>query len=154
MMTRGSGGSIPNTLTIGKAGLVTEALNRPRCRDFYTRVLNATNVNTQKNPVLEGGDLSKIFDDFVNQKKGGLTRKPVPGGAGFGSPSGLIRPGNPNSSASIFLPPPVDDIDLDFSDAIGVVGEIFHLAGSRAFYDDDQLANAVRNIPSSRPNFR
>ncbi|HJT67512.1 MAG TPA: fibronectin type III domain-containing protein [Pyrinomonadaceae bacterium] len=133
--------------------MVTAALNRPICRDFYTRVLNAANVNTKKNPVLEGADLSKIFDDFMNQKKGGFTRKPVPGGAGFGSPTGLIRPGNPNSNASIFLPPPVDDIDLDFSDAIGAVAEIFHLAGSRAFYDDEQLANAVHNIPEFASKF-
>jgi len=32
-------------------------------------------------------------------------------------------------------------------DAVGLVGEIFHLAGSKGLYDDYELANAVNNIP-------
>jgi hypothetical protein len=35
----------------------------------------------------------------------------------------------------------------DWVDAVGLVGEIFHLAGSKAMYWDYELAVAVHNIP-------
>jgi len=129
-----------NSWVVGRA---RDTLLKPSCVDFYTRVLNSANVNTKKNPVLEGGDLSKIFEDFLNQKKGGLTRKPIPGGAGFGSTKGLIRPGKKDSNGTIYLPPG----NGDWNDARKLVDEIFHLAGSKANYWDFELAVAVHNIP-------
>ena len=41
----------------------------------------------------------------------------------------------------------------DWVDAVGLVGEIFHLAGSKAPYDDYELAVAVRNIPEFAAKF-
>jgi RHS repeat-associated protein len=144
--THGGGGGSQSTESIAKA---QDALVSPACSDFYTRILNSPNVNTKKNPVLEGGNLSKIFQHFVNQTKGGLTRTLIPGGAGFGSPSGLIRPGKSNSNGSIYLPPG----NGDWVDAVGLVGEIFHLAGSKALYYDHELAVAVHNIPEFAAKF-
>jgi hypothetical protein len=64
------GGGPQGTGAIGK---VQDALLNPQCVDFYTRILNSPNINTKNNPVLEGGDLSKIFQHFLNQTQGGLT---------------------------------------------------------------------------------
>lgn len=133
-----------NSTAIGKA---QDALSKPPCIEFYTRVLNA--VSSKKNPVLEGGDLSKIFQDFLNQENGGLTRTPIPGGAGFGSTSGLIKPGKSSSNGTIYLPPGPGN----WHDAVGLVGEIFHLAGSRAMYYDYELAVVVNGIPEYAAKF-
>jgi hypothetical protein len=50
---------------------------------------------------------------------------------------------------SIYLPPG----NGDWYDAIGLVGEIFHLAGKKAPYYDRELAIAVHNIPDFAARF-
>ncbi|HYW73746.1 MAG TPA: hypothetical protein VE961_22170 [Pyrinomonadaceae bacterium] len=141
-----SGQLLPQNSPVDSA---KKALSQSSCSEFYKRVLNSPNVNTKGNPVLEGGDLSKIFQDFLDQKKGGLTRTRPEGSAGYGSPTGLIRPGNKNSNGAIYLPAGQGD----YADAVGLVGEIFHLAGSKGYYYDYELAVAVHNIPEYASKF-
>jgi hypothetical protein len=64
------------------------------------------------------------------------------GSAGFGSPIGLI----PNG-ASIFMASFPDPALQTWSDAVTTIGELFHLAGSKAYYSDYELAIAVHNMP-------
>ena len=119
--------------------LVNQALSNSDCAGFISRVLNA--ASSKSNPVLDGGDASKIFTDFLNQKHGGLTREKPEGSLGYGSPTGRIAKGN----AKIFLIGGVANQTV--TDAIGVIGELAHLAGSKESYTDQLLATIVHGIP-------
>ena len=57
------------------------------CKRIISDLLNA--VASKSNPLVEGGDIPKLFELLLTQRGGGLTRRPVPGSAGFGSVSGL-----------------------------------------------------------------
>jgi len=125
--------------------LVNNILSNPDCQTFMKTVLN--NASTRKNPVLEGGDIQKIFGDFLSQSKGGISRRRLPGSAGWGSPSGRIKAGG-KGNANIHLP--LIRGNQDKYDAEGIVNELPHLSGSaggwpdRDEYDDYALAQAVQ----------
>jgi len=46
-------------------------------------------ASTKDNPVLDGGDIQKIFTDFLAQKKGGISRERMEG-ARYGTAVGRI----------------------------------------------------------------
>jgi hypothetical protein len=117
--------------------LVRDTLSGRDCIDFYTTVFNR--VSTEKNPVLEGGDLSKIFQAFLNQPKPHelLSRNMPANSDGHGNPIGNIRA----STAAIFAQ---GNGATAASDAATVISELFHLAGTRRFYSDQDLASAAR----------
>ncbi len=119
--------------------LVDQTLSNPDCAHFMSRVLNAASSNS--NPVLEGGNAAKIFEDFLAQKKGGLTREKPAGSLGYGSPTGRIAKGD----AKIFLIGGVANQTV--TDASGVIDELAHLAGSKQPYTDQLLATIVHGIP-------
>jgi len=133
--------------------LVNDILANPDCQAFMKTVLN--NASTRKNPVLEGGDIQKIFGDFLSQSKGGISRRRLPGSAGFGSPSGRIKAGG-KGNANIHLP--LLGANQDRNDAEGIVNELPHLSGGaggwpdRNEYDDYALAQAVQGTPYTSLN--
>lgn len=120
---------------------VNETFATESCRKFMREVLN--NASTPKNPVLEGGDIEKIFAAFLAQKKGGISRERK---TAFGSAVGKIQTKDGKGNGVIHLgeyPP-----DQDWVDASGIVNELPHIAGikggwPREEYDDYALAVAV-----------
>jgi YD repeat-containing protein len=121
--------------------LVTTTLRKPECRTFFTTVLQA--VSAKNNPVLENGDLEKIFEAFM--KEGKFTRDPPLGltEPAHGSVDGLIG-GNKNNTPSIYLNDNTRVSDRTFQDAYITIGELFHLAGSKDNYTDKALSDAIR----------
>ncbi|HKV35769.1 MAG TPA: LamG-like jellyroll fold domain-containing protein [Pyrinomonadaceae bacterium] len=121
--------------------LVTNTLSTTDCRDFYRMVLQG--VSSKENPVLENGDLEKIFERFMNE--GSFTRdKPRDlAEPAHGSIDGRIGGKEP---AKIYL----NDTswDRNFWDGYFTIGELFHLAGSKGFYTDQQLADVIHNQPN------
>lgn len=61
------GGGDPQNPTI--TNLVNKTFSNKACQEFMNTILN--NASTKGNPVLEGGDIQKIFSDFLAQTKGG-----------------------------------------------------------------------------------
>lgn len=118
---------------------VNETFATESCREFMKEVLN--NASTNKNPVLEGGDIEKIFAAFLAQKKGGLSREKK---TAYGSAVGRIQTKDGKGNGVIHL----SEEPSDWSDASGIVNELPHIAGSkggwpREEYDDYALAVAV-----------
>lgn len=70
------------------------------------------------------------------------TRTLPEGSAGWGNPIGLI-PKDAKIAMSSFPNPALQT----WSDAVTVIDELFHLAGSKGQYDDYQLARAAHGIP-------
>ena len=66
-------------------GIVNAVFANPKCAQFLKTILNK--ASTEENPVLHGGDIAKIFSDFLAQKEGGIMRGSLPG-ARYGSVSG------------------------------------------------------------------
>ena len=119
--------------------LVRSVLANPDCADFARTIL--AGVSKKKNPVLEGGDFMKIFNDFLNQKKPhALIDNNLPTDSrGLGNADGNI----PQGTAKLYSP-------LRYSEgqvANTVINELFHLAGSKGLYLDSQLANALHDSP-------
>ena len=71
-----SGG--PNVFKPNQAviDMVRKALSSPDCKNFMKAML--TEAQTDGNPALEGGDIEKIFEAFLQQNKGGLSRDQQP----------------------------------------------------------------------------
>jgi hypothetical protein len=118
---------------------VNETFATESCRKFMSEVLN--NASTPKNPVLEGGDIEKIFAAFLAQKKGGISREKL---TKYGSAVGKIQTKDGKGNGVIHL----SETPSDFHDASGIVNELPHIAGSkggwpREEYDDYALAVAV-----------
>lgn len=131
--------------------LMRETITKAPCSTFIRRILQA--VSSKKNPLVERGDLEKLFFSVLNQKKGGFTRNPVPGGAGFGSvdPLTRIKP-NGAGNAVIYLPQNWDPSLKNWLDTQGAIDELMHLAGKN-IYSDYELAVAVNAIPEYAKQF-
>jgi YD repeat-containing protein len=129
---------------------VDAIIEKLRCVEFGKRILNA--VSTKDNPVIRGGDLRDIFDDFLLQENGGYTRTKLPGSAGYGSPRGLIRKGN----GTIFSPAysSMSGAEQTEYDAATTVAELFHMSGRNEVYTDRALAEAARSIPEYAALYR
>ena len=120
------------------ARLVSEALAIPRCIGFYTMVLRG--VSNKDNPVLENGDLQEIFKSFMAQMNKLFTRSLPPDRKPANAyASGIIGSGK---GAYIYIAegsqPGQEKMDAFFT-----VGELFHLAGSKVYYTDQQLSNVI-----------
>jgi hypothetical protein len=119
--------------------LVDKTLFSNRCRDFMRAVLQA--ASTKNNPVLHGGDIELIFDDFLGQS-GGLSRIALKD-APYGSATGTL--GKDGTIYSNF-----DNANQDRSDASTIINELPHIAGTkggfpRQEYDDFALAHATHS---------
>ena len=115
---------------------VRETLTNPECAEFAKSILNS--VASKKNPIYPaGGMLADVFEAFLNQPKTHelFTTKLPSGSLGYGNPVGNIR----KSTAAIAL--------KGTPTADGVIGELFHLAARDHYFDDKQLADAVRLFP-------
>jgi len=135
------------------AGITTQVdaiLSKLRCIEFGKRILNA--VSTKDNPVLRGGDMREIFDDFLLQENGGYTRTKPPGSAGYGSPTGLIRKGDGTIFSRAY--PSMSAAEQTAYDAGTTVAELFHMAGQNEYYTDRALAEAAHNIPEYAALYR
>ncbi len=116
--------------------LVTAALATDACIDFYSVVL--AGVNNKDNPVLANGNLQSIFEAFLAQKNP-LFRRKLPDNVG---PANAYAVGVIGKGAYIYI----GERDQPFQekmDAFFTVGELFHLAGSKLPYTDEQLSNAI-----------
>jgi len=127
----------------GVTNQVDDILSKWRCVEFAKRILGA--VSTKDNPVLRGGDLREIFDDFLSQQNGGYTRTKPKDSAGYGSPTGLISKGNGKIFSRAY--PSMSGAEQTAYDAGTTVAELFHMAGRNEYYTDRALAEAVHNIP-------
>jgi hypothetical protein len=120
--------------------LVNDTFASAACQNFMREALN--NASTDDNPVLEGGDIPKIFAAFLAQEKGGLSREKK---TEWGSAMGRIRKeGKGNGILYLRL----YSTDQDWLDARSIVNELPHIAGikggwPREEYDDYALAVAV-----------
>jgi hypothetical protein len=130
-------------------GLVNQTFANKDCQDFMNTVLN--NASSKANPVLESGDIQKLFADFLGQRKGGISRDRL---TKYGSATGRIGT-NGSGNGTLFLPlykVPIPN-GQDWLDASGIVNELSHIAGSKGGYpnynqyDDYALAQAVHNSP-------
>jgi hypothetical protein len=134
----------PNKSVIG---IVNAVFANPKCADFLKTILNQ--ASTKGNPVLYDGDISKIFSDFLAQRRGGVIRGALPG-ARYGTASGRIESGGKGNGV-IYRRNAAPGADQDEYDASGIVNELPHLAGSRGGYphrneyDDLSLARATFN---------
>lgn len=150
----GGGTERPNPTVQGK---VNDALGNPDCITFMKTILN--NASTEANPVLEGGDIQKIFSNFLAQRKGGISRGRL---TRFGSAYGRIgKDGKGNGTITVPLYKDPNPVGQDWYDASGIVNELPHIAGSRGGfpkrneYDDYALAVAVYNSNyASRTSFK
>jgi hypothetical protein len=122
----------------GITSLVNEALQKDPCAQFAEKIL--ATFSSSKNPALRGGDLFSIFQLFL-EKGGSFTRTMPPGSAGYGNPIGSIPTG-----AMISMGTFSDPALQNWSDAVTVIGELFHLSGSKEWYSDEELAKAVHGI--------
>lgn len=127
------------------------------CRDTVLGLLNA--VASKSNPLVEGGDMEKLFALLLTQPGNGLTRRPVPGSAGFGSVSGSF--GNGNASVSALAVTPYTPEGQLIGDIGYVFNELMHLAGlnrritdrdfSIKIKDNPIWANSTNKTPYSKP---
>jgi YD repeat-containing protein len=117
--------------------LVNTTLSSQPCIDFFTAILGG--VSSGGNPVLST-DLRQVFQDFLNQpKKHQLLTRQMPAGSwGYGNPIGNIKA----STAAIYSPSTAGDTVI--ADATAIISELFHLAGSRQIYRDQDLASAAQ----------
>lgn len=123
--------------------LVNRTLANPDCAEFLRAVLNK--ASTKSNPVMRGGDVKAIFQDFLAQTNGGISREKVKG-ARYGSASGTIR-ADGKGNAVIYRGLAAHGSQDEY-DAKGIVAELPHLAGSkggwpRPEYHDLDLARAA-----------
>jgi hypothetical protein len=131
--------------------LVNDTFASAACQNFMREVLN--NASSDDNPVLEGGDIQKIFAAFLAQEKGGLSREKK---TEWGSAMGRIRKeGKGNGILYLRL----YSTDQDWLDARSIVNELPHIAGikggwPREEYDDYALAVAVHKNPDYDSLFR
>jgi hypothetical protein len=122
------------------------ALSKPRCGTLVNSLMNA--VATRKNPLnseFSQGGIMALFESVVSGK-GGLTRNPVEGSAGYGSPSGSIAKGD----AGIFVKgyPNLSPGEQLAADVKGVLGELMHHGGQNKYYTDRSFADIVhRDYP-------
>jgi RHS repeat-associated protein len=124
--------------------LVNRTLSTEDCQNFMKTILN--NASTGHNRVLEGGDIQKMFGDFLAQKNGGISRERL---TKFGTATGKIgTKGKGNGIIAIPLYPDPQP-SQNWLDASGIVNELPHIAGSKGGwpdhneYDDYALAQAV-----------
>ena len=136
----------PEKPSSGVTNLVNTTFSNRDCLEFMSTLLN--NASTKKNPVLEKGDIQKIFANFLAQKKGGISRQRL---TKYGSASGTIGT-NGKGNGTLYLPLYSDPTaNQDWLDAGGIVNELPHIAGSKGGwpsheeFDDFALAQAVHN---------
>lgn len=144
---------IPQNTAFDLTGITNQVdaiLEKWRCIEFAKRILSA--VSTKDNPVLRGGDLREIFDDFLSQEKGGYTRDKPPGSAGYGSPTGLIRKGTGKIFSRAYSS--MSRAEQIAYDGDTTVAELFHMAGRNEYYTDRALAEAAHNIPEYAKMYR
>ncbi|HET6977827.1 MAG TPA: DUF4214 domain-containing protein [Pyrinomonadaceae bacterium] len=130
----------PNATVIG---LVNGAFASKDCQDFMRTMLKG--ASTKNNPVLEDGDIQKIFADFLAQIKGGVSRQNLVG-ARYGTVHGRIGVnGDGDGTIHSNSNPSIQDL----ADASTIINELPHLAGvkggwpSHEEYDDFGLAQAL-----------
>lgn len=107
-------------------GLANQTFASTTCQDFMRTALN--NASTKANPVLEGGDIQKIFADFLAQKNGGISRDRL---TKYGTATGRIGTngkGNGTLNLPLYANPQPSQVWLDAS---GIVNELPHIAGSK-----------------------
>jgi hypothetical protein len=121
--------------------LVTTALSSSECIEFYTTILSR--ASSKRNPVLQGGDLQKVFQSFMSQTTQPFTRKLPPFATrnASGYAFGLI---GSKQGGGIYIVTS-SSLDQAYVDAKVVIGELFHLAGSTDMYRDRELADLVHN---------
>ena len=129
--------------------LVETAFSNAECQNFMKAML--TTASTPDNPVLEGGDIQKIFAAFLEQRNGGILRDRLKGSP-FGTTRGRIGLGGEGNGVIHSYTAP-SDTDQDLSDATTIINELPHLAGTkegypkRHTYDDFALAQAIYKTP-------
>jgi hypothetical protein len=93
--------------------------------------------------------IEKLFFSVLNQKTGGFSRRPIDGGAGFGSAKGVMKP-NGKGNARVYLP--AHGELQNWHDAQTALAELMHLAGKKS-YSDYELAIVVSKIPEYAKEF-
>ena len=139
-----TGSARPQTPNAAVLSLVNQTLSSKRCHDFLQAVLGA--ASRKSNPVMHNGDIQLIFNDFLAQTNGGLSRSRV-SVAPYGTASGTIgKDGMISSYLNTNNP-----LNQDREDASTIINELPHIAGTkggwpnRQEYDDFALAYATHS---------
>jgi hypothetical protein len=126
---------------------IENALKDPDCSAFIKELLSRVEYVT--NPLVEDGDLLRIFDKLMGQ--GGVVRAPIGGGRMEGS----FEEGNATIrlEAAGSLPDNTPEFRREYllwSDSDKIVHELIHAAGKLS-YSDYQLAVAVSQMADTPP---
>jgi hypothetical protein len=129
-------------------------VGEPECANFIKELLDrASSAAGPRNPLVEGGDVLKIFDLIMSKEQKGIVRDMtrISGGLAGGSvrthSAQIILSKYPISS---FVPPNVATAWLLKSDSDIALHETLHHAGEAVYFDYD-LAVAVSKMPGATP---
>ena len=121
------------------------------CSGFIKDLLNR--VSSDSNPLVEDGDLLRIFDKLIGPGQGGVRRAPIGGGRMDGS----FEEGNATIHLqgvdSDILPDKTPEFRKEYqlwSDSDKILHELIHAAGLLS-YSDFQLAVAVSQMANTPP---
>jgi hypothetical protein len=90
--------------------------------------------------------MERLFDLLLTQSGEGLTRKKVPGSAGFGSGSGTFG----NNNASLSIPADYDGYTPEnqlMSDISYTFNELMHFAGRNRPITDKEFSEKIKTNP-------
>jgi hypothetical protein len=117
-------------------------------RDLLSR------VQSESNPLVEGGDLLKIFDLLIGPGQGGVRRAPIGGGRMNGSikegTATILLSGIGTGSVGGDNSPELRKAFQLFLDSDKIIHELCHASGSFS-YSDEQLARAVSQMDNAPP---
>jgi len=128
---------------------LANALQDDNCSGFIKDLLSR--VSYDGNPLVEDGDLLRIFDKLVGPGQGGVVRNPIGGGRMDGNFEGGNATIHLEGAGS--LPDNSPEFRKEYllwSDCDKIVHELIHAAGLLS-YSDYQLAVAVSQMPNSPP---
>ncbi len=112
-------------------------LKDEECAGFIKDLLGR--VATDQNPLVEGGDILKIYDLINSSKQGGMVRAGAPGSvAGANYALGTIATHNARIQIGVTIPSPATAA----GDAPIGLHETIHHAGQHVYFDSD-LAKGV-----------
>jgi hypothetical protein len=109
-------------------------------------------VSSDSNPVVEDGDLLKIFDKLTGPDQGGLRRSKFGGGrmnGSFQQGNATIELGKAGTLPPQFTPELRKDFQT-WQDADCIIHELCHASGEQS-YSDFQLAVAVSQMDNTPP---
>jgi RHS repeat-associated protein len=120
----------------------------PDCEKFLRDLINRVSRNNRDNPLVEGGDVLKIFDLINSPAQGGIVRAGGPGSKPGGTQAnGSIAGGKAQIQLGVYWTPPMPTAEgVRLVDGQAALDETLHHAGEYVYYDYD-YALAISQMP-------